>query len=90
MCSILQTELVRDHHGQPGDPLQHRHTGGDAPLERPAAEIQGRLPGGRTGVLSQRSVRRDTCSALKERNVSKKEIGLTLVFVPPQAGYIKR
>lgn len=53
---ILQTKLLCDHHGEPRDPLQHGHSWGDAPLDRPAAEVQGRLQGRRAGLPRQRFV----------------------------------
>ena len=54
MCS--QAQLLCDHHGQPGDPLQHGHGGRDAPLDQPAAETQGRRQGRRPGVSGPGSV----------------------------------
>lgn len=53
---FLQTKLVCDHHCESRDPLQHGHSRGDAPLDRPAAEVQGRLQGRRPGVPRQRLV----------------------------------
>ena len=49
-----QTQLVRDHHGQPGASLQRRHAGGDAPLDNAAAEVQGRHQSGGPGIHSER------------------------------------
>lgn len=89
LCSFSQTKLVCDHHGQPRDPLQHRHTWGDAPLDRPSAEIQGRLQGWWTGILSQRLLTQKCLMTIWLWLINI-FIKITFFLPIPQGGYIKR